>query len=116
MRAKLIDLLTPSTTIAELEAIPMKGGRFRPYLRVKQKDADMDPCQVDGRLRNGAHVPLLLCTENERGRSSEGVKKRNQRPRKQKSDPQAPAQQQRERRPPRPFYHEAAWGAKPKLA
>jgi hypothetical protein len=71
LEARLRDLLTPSTTQAELDTIPKRHGvEYRPYLRLKQKDMRTNEWLVQGGLHNGSHFPLCVFTNNTSGRRS----------------------------------------------
>ena len=67
LRQRLKDVLTPSTTQAELSSIPRRG-HYAPYLRFKQKQLDRGKWLVDGMLHLGAHFPLCVFTKNARAR------------------------------------------------
>jgi len=77
LEARLVDLLTPSTTVEQLAAIPKRDGTsYCPYLRLKQKMLDKDEWLVDGVVHNGAHFPLCMWTNGARARSEEASKRR----------------------------------------
>ena len=80
LKARLRDLLTPSTTTEELENIPRREGKhYCPYLRLKQKPMNKNEWLVGGIMHNGAHFPLCVFTNNSSARSEEAVKMRNNR-------------------------------------
>ena len=79
LQARLIDLLTPSTTLEELENIPKRQGSYYcPYLRFKQKPLDIEEWFVGENIHNGAHFPLCAFTNNSRARSEEASRARAQ--------------------------------------
>ena len=70
---RLLDLLTPSTTVEELKNIARNPGSwYCPYLRLKQKQLDEREWLVDGEVHNGAHFVLCVFTNNSRARSEGG--------------------------------------------
>ena len=65
LKARLRDLLTPSTTQEELDRIPKRDNTtYCPYLRLKQKSMDRSGWLVDDDVDKGAHFPLCVFTEN----------------------------------------------------
>ena len=79
LQARLIDLLTPSTTPEKLENIPKReGSTYCAYLRFKQKSLDINEWFVGDNLHNGAHFPLCAFTNNSRARSEEASRARAQ--------------------------------------
>ena len=82
LKQRLVDLLTPTCTQQELDAIPRQSPwHFCPYLRVKQKDMSQDAWLLpDGKLHHGAHFPLCIFTNNasqrSRGREIERAKRK----------------------------------------
>ena len=70
LRARLTDLLTPSTSQRDLNAIPGRTPTLCPYLRFKQKPMNIDEWLVDGNVQMGAHFPLCCFTNNCRARSA----------------------------------------------
>ena len=80
LRARLTDLLTPSTTPEEFEKIPKRPGSYYcPYLRFKQKPLDIEEWFVGENIHNGAHFPLCAFTNGSRARSEEKSRERAQR-------------------------------------
>ena len=72
LRARLTDLLTPSTAVADLEGLPKRPGvHYCPYLRLKQRPLDKNEWLVNDGYHNGAHFPLCVFTNNARARSAE---------------------------------------------
>ena len=77
LKARLEDLLTPSTAVAELYAMPKREGSwYCPYLRLKQKQLDKNEWLVNGTIHNGSHFPLCVFTHNASARSAERAKER----------------------------------------
>jgi hypothetical protein len=81
LQDRLRDLLEPSTTREELDAIPFrKDSHYCPYLRLKQKQMDRAEWLVaDGStqtVHNGAHFPLCVFTHNASARSETRVRER----------------------------------------
>ena len=80
LKARLEDLLWPSSTQAHLDLIPQReGGRgehYCPYLRFRQKALDKDEWLVDTKMHAGAHFPLCVFTKNASSRSDDAIKKR----------------------------------------
>jgi hypothetical protein len=70
LKARLTDLLTPSTTERELNSIP-KPNHHCPWLRIKHKKMDYNEWIVEGQIHNGAHFPLAVFTDNVRAMSEE---------------------------------------------
>ena len=73
LHQRLTDLLTPTSSQRELDAIPRRPPwNYCPYLRVKQKNMSEDEWRLpDGSLHNGAHFPLCIFTHNASARSRE---------------------------------------------
>ena len=68
----LLDLLTPSTTVEELEAIPHNAGSWScPYLRLKQIELFAVPHNA-GLEDDGEHLVLRVFTNSSRARSEGG--------------------------------------------
>jgi hypothetical protein len=79
LKERLEDLLAPSTAVAELQAIPKREGTlYCPYLRIKQKAMDRKEWLVNDVIRNGAHFPLCVFTNNSRARSADKARERAQ--------------------------------------
>ncbi len=77
---RLTDLLTPSTTQAQLEHLRSAGMHCPcPYLRTKQKKMDIQYWLVGGDVHMGAHYPLCVFTNNARSRTNEAVEARRKR-------------------------------------
>jgi hypothetical protein len=77
LKARLTDLLTPSTTQAELDAIQRpEGSRYCPRLKLKSRHLEVDEWLVNGQVHNGAHMPLAVWTDNESARSEAAAKAR----------------------------------------
>jgi hypothetical protein len=77
LKARLTDLLKPSTTPAELDAIPRReGSRYCPHLKLKSRHLEVDEWLVNGQVHNGAHMPLAVWTDNESARSEAAAKAR----------------------------------------
>ena len=80
LRARLEELLEPSTTRAELMSIPKREGSFFcPYLRLNSKRLDREAWQPKGAMHNGAHMPLCVWTNNSSARSEPALQKRRAR-------------------------------------
>ena len=82
LRARLEDLLRPSSTPAHLDRIPHrpggKGATYCPYLRFRQKALDKEEWLVDKKIVHaGAHFPLCVFTKNASGRSDDAMQRRN---------------------------------------
>jgi len=78
---RLRDLLIPSTSYQELQAIP-RTNFYCPYLRVTQKRMDKNEWRVGDRIHNGAHFPLCVFTKNASARSRDAAKRRGEKPRR----------------------------------
>ncbi len=79
LKNRLEDLLTPSTAVAELYAMPKREGTYYcPYLRLKHKQLDKNERLVNDAIHNGAHFPLCVFTHNASARSAERAKERAQ--------------------------------------
>ena len=79
LKARLEDLLRPSSTQAHLDLIPRregKGAGYCPYLRFRQKALDKEEWLVDKEMHSGAHFPLCVFTKNASGRSGEAMQRR----------------------------------------
>ena len=77
LEARLTDLLMPSTTQAELDAIQRtEGSRYCPHLKLKSRILEVDEWLVNGQVHNGAHMPLAMWTDNESARSEAAAKAR----------------------------------------
>ena len=77
LRSRLEDLLTQTTTLAELQLLyDSKPNFYCPYLRVKQKPLDIKEWMPGGKYHNGAHFPLCIFTKNVGARSEEAAKQR----------------------------------------
>jgi hypothetical protein len=82
---RLRDLLTPSTTPAELAELPPRAGVwYCAYLRLKSKTMERNEWLVDGTMHNGAHFPLCVFTNNARARSQQAETRRAAKPNKGK--------------------------------
>ena len=69
--------MTPSTTPEALDAIPKRAGSFYcPYIRFKEKPLNIEEWLIQGKLHNGAHMPLCAFTNNSRARSEEASRER----------------------------------------
>ena len=80
LRARLTELLSPSTAQEDLDMIPRRPGkRCIPYLRFKQKPLNLMEWFVDGKMHNGSHFPLCTFTQNASHRSKESQEKRDAR-------------------------------------
>ena len=69
LKARLEDLLRPSSTQAHLDLIPRregKGAGYCPYLRFRQKALDKEEWLVDKEMHSGAHFPLCVCLQKMR--------------------------------------------------
>ena len=86
LAARLKDLMTPSTTQAELDALPLVN-HGAGYLRCKQKKMDKrewlihfidDQGREEECMPNGAHMPLCIFTNSSRARSSEAEARRRE--------------------------------------
>jgi hypothetical protein len=85
LEARLVDLLTQTTSRDELDSIPKrKGSLYCPYLRLKQKPMDKDEFLVEGFIHPGAHFPLCVFTKNASARSEPKSKARAQKYRERK--------------------------------
>ena len=82
LRARLIELLTPSTLQEDLDRIPRRDGKiYCPYLRFSQKAMHLEEWLVpqahgDPLVHNGAHFPICVFTNNSRARSKEKQEER----------------------------------------
>ena len=71
LRARLTELLTPSTEQEYLDSIPKREGySYCPYIRFAQKKMNKNDWLVDGEIHNGAHFPLCVFTRGARARSA----------------------------------------------
>ena len=76
---RLVDLLTPSTSQAQLQSVPKRQGSwYCPYLRFKQKKMNVSEWLVNGKMHNGAQFPLCVFTNNSSARSEQKAKERGQ--------------------------------------
>ena len=75
LRARLTELLTPSTTQEDLWRIPKRADRcYCPYLRFSQKPMKFEEWLVPQKngapeVHHGAHFPICVFTKNARARS-----------------------------------------------
>ena len=77
LQARLIDLLTPSSTPEDLEQVTRREGSFYcPYLRLKQKPLNIEEWFVGDHIHNGAHFPLCVHTKNASARSEDRARER----------------------------------------
>ena len=77
LRQRLVDLLTSSSTDAELSAIPKREGtNYVPHMRLKQKKMNRKDWMVGRNLHNGAHFPLCVFTNAACARSEEALQRR----------------------------------------
>ena len=82
LRARLTELLMPSTAQEDLDRIPKRGGKaYCPYLRFQQKPMNLSEWlvpQEEGKpqVHNGAHYPLCTFTNNSRARSAQKQQER----------------------------------------
>ena len=79
LKARLEDLLRPSSTQAHLDLIPRREGKgesYCPYLRFRQKALDKDEWLVDTKMHAGAHFPLCVFTKNASSRSDDAMQRR----------------------------------------
>ena len=77
LRARLTELLTPSTSPDQLETLRKdRKTHYAPYLRIKERRMSIEEWLVDGNLHKGAHFPLCIFTNNARARSEEAAKRR----------------------------------------
>ena len=85
LRERLEDLLTPSTTPADLQLIEDRALATRgalgycPYLKFKQKTIQRELWLVKGVYHGGSHHPLLVFTKNAGQRSAEAAQRRRER-------------------------------------
>ena len=82
LEARLNELLTPSTAVADLQALyEARQRKYCPYLRLNQKPMDRSEWLVEGEMHNGAHEPLCVFTKNAGHRSLAAEVRRGQRSR-----------------------------------
>ena len=94
--ARLKDLLTPSVTQRDLDAIKKRHwNSYCPYLRFKQKPMAKEEWLVAGKMHNGAHMCLCVFTNNSRARSAAKHEEREQKS-AEKREKRAQSQRQRE--------------------
>ena len=75
LKKSLTALLTPTTTIEEWHARKGPRGEIS-WLRFRQKRTGKNDFLVNGRVHKGAHMPLLVFTENSQStRSEDGEQK-----------------------------------------
>ena len=77
LRQHLEAFLTPSITQQDLDLITSRN-EYCPYLRLKQKNMQIDYWLYQGQRHNGAHYPLVLQTCNASARSDVREAERNQ--------------------------------------
>ena len=77
LRARLMDLLSSSTTPEERANIQKRhGASCKPWLKLKGKGLKQSEWLVEGEMHQGSHFPLVIFTDNEGHRSAEAESRR----------------------------------------
>ena len=86
LRARLMDLLSSSTTPEERANIAKRpGASCLPWLKLNGKCLKADQWLVDGEMHKGSHFPLAMWTNNEGTRSAEAEHRRKQNHRREQN-------------------------------
>ena len=77
LRARLMDLLSSSTTPEERANIQKRhGASCKPWLKLKGKGLKLSEWLVEGEMHQGSHFPLAIWLANEGHRSAEAESRR----------------------------------------